>query len=190
MFLLCAVIGWAWETLHTLLTKQEFSTHGYWFVLKPLATYFPRLQSIPWLGKIPLMFGLPMIEIYGFGAIIVVYGFQDLRKHPVALFFTGVVLLTLFELLGSYFCTYVLGEMPWDYSDKFLNFQGRICLSSSIAWGVGSVLGMYVISPLGKKLYHKLKGRLWFKNAVWVLIACAFVCALAKYWWYPDLLEE
>lgn len=188
VFLFCAFVGWVFETTVVWVKTGVFPARGYWFVFNPLPRYFPFLANVPILRKIPLMLGMPIIEMYGFGGMIMIFGFQKLAHRPVVLFFTGMGVLTLFELLGSYFCTEVLHKTFWDYSDRLINFQGRICLSSAIAWGALSVLAVKVLAPWVNKLYLHTHKRRHFKVVVSILVAGAIICALCKYWWFANIL--
>lgn len=173
-----------------LVGGHKFSTKGYLFVLNPLPHYFPFVQSVPVLRSIPLILGLPLIEMYGFGSLMIIYGFRKLKAHPIALFFVGATVLTFFELLTSYFCSLVLHKTFWDYSGKFLNFQGRICFSAAVFWGIGSVVTLKFTFPLVNKVYDKLCSKKYFKSILIFLVIIAVVCALAKYWWFPNLLSD
>lgn len=52
----------------------------------------------------------------------------------------------------------------WDYSDKFLNINGRISLIYSIFWGL---LGLYLINVLNPKIDYLIDWiKLKFKNIV------------------------
>lgn len=115
--------------------------------------------------------------------------FRKLEHHPVLLFLAGMLLLTLFELLSSYFCDFVLGKSYWDYTGEFLNFQGRIALRSSIAWGALSVLGVKVFAPAIDKLYLRAKARKHFKIFVCILMLYAVFCALVKYVLFPSVAQ-
>ena len=189
IFLFCSIIGWIFETVGVAVSSHKFTERGYLFVLKPLPHYFPFLAGVPWLQNIPLVLGLPMIEIYGFGAVISILGFRKLESHPVWLFLAGMTVLTLFELLGSYFCTGVLHKTYWDYSGHFLNFQGRICLMSSLAWGTGALAAVKLLSPLTSRLYQSTRRRRRFRVIVVLLTVGAVICALCKYWWFADILS-
>lgn len=189
VFLACSFIGWIFETVGVAVSSHKFTERGYLFMLEPLPHYFPFLARVPLLQNMPLILGLPMIEIYGFGAILSIIGFRGLRGHPVWLFITGMAVLTLFELLGSYFCTGVLHKTYWDYSGQFLNFQGRICLMSSLAWGTGALLAVKCLSPLTSRLYQKTKHRRRFRVITVLLTTGAVICALCKYWWFADILS-
>ena len=60
--------------------------------------------------------------------------FKRWNRHPLELFFIGMIALTTLELLSSYLCEWMLYRQYWDYSAQFLNFQVHICLSSALAW--------------------------------------------------------
>jgi uncharacterized membrane protein len=95
--------------------------------------------------------------------------------------------MTLFELAASYVCSDVLHRAFWNYSPDFLNFQGRICLRSSIAWGMLSLLAIQVLDPFVDRVYEHEKGRRFFKAAMILLMAYSVVCAALKYWLAPGL---
>ena len=44
----------------------------------------------------------------------------------------------------------------WDYSDEYLNLEGRICLKHSIIWGGLIILFIYFIHPFNVKMIKKL----------------------------------
>jgi len=88
--------------------------------------------------------------------------------------------MTLFELMASYFCDYVLHHTYWNYSKDFLNFQGRICLRSSLAWGGLSVFTVeFLISKL-ELIYAEEKKIRHFKTIIRIFIAYTFICVFYK----------
>ena len=190
IFLICAFAGWVFETSIVAIARHTLSERGYLFVLEPLPRYFPFLWKVPPLRRLPLIIGLPLIEIYGFGGLITILGFRRFSEHPIFLFLAGAIILTGFELLGSYFCTEVLHRSLWDYSKEPLNFQGRISLASALCWGAGSVLSVKVLAPLVGRLYRSVMSRRAWRLAEWALMAGALLCALSKYWWFADILDR
>lgn len=189
VFLLCSFVGWVFETAEMSIIDHQFVGRGYLFVLQPLPHYFPALENVVLLQQLPLILGLPLIEVYGFGGVIAIFGMRGLAKRPVCLFLTGMVVLTAFELLGSYFCSLVLHKRFWDYSGRFLNFQGRICLMSALAWGVGALLAVRGLAPVSAGIYTNIKRRKRFRVLICLLAFGAVLCALCKYWWFADLLS-
>lgn len=89
----------------------------------------------------------PMLPIYGFGATIMLHVALPLTGHPVEIYFAGLVVATAFEYAVGVLMEKIFKVKYWDYSEHRFQFQGRICLQSSLAWGVLSVLLMYVLHP-------------------------------------------
>ena len=89
----------------------------------------------------------PMLPIYGFGAIIMLHTALPLAGRPVAIFFAGMVTATAFEYVVGVGMESIFKVKYWDYSTHRFQFQGRICLTSSLAWGGLSVLMIYVLHP-------------------------------------------
>jgi uncharacterized membrane protein len=58
----------------------------------------------------------------------------------------------------------------WDYSCKFLNIDGRVCLEDSLRFAILGMVGIYLIVPLLDKLLSKLS-RLVTGIIVGVLLA-------------------
>lgn len=56
----------------------------------------------------------------------------------------GTFVITAMELISGYIINIKLGWNVWDYSDRFMNLGGQICLFNTIYWfilsGVGIVL--------------------------------------------------
>lgn len=87
----------------------------------------------------------PMLPIYGFGATIMLHVSLPLMGHPAAIYFAGLVTATAFEYVVGVLMEALFKIKYWDYSDHRFQFQGRICLDSSIAWGFLSLLLAYVL---------------------------------------------
>ncbi|MDR0847954.1 MAG: putative ABC transporter permease [Propionibacteriaceae bacterium] len=187
ILLICGVFGWVWETLDILITQGQWTDRGYLFVLGKLPEYLPWLADVPILNQCHLIWGLPFIEIYGVGAVLITVLFARLRGKPVILFFSGMVAMTLFELGASYLLTWLVHKSYWDYSNQFLNFQGRICLTSSLAWGMLTLVAVYWLDPFLDKLYAKFGGVKYYKAIILVLMAYTVFCAITKYWLDPSL---
>lgn len=87
----------------------------------------------------------PLLPIYGFGATIMLHVSLPLMGRPVAIYFAGLVTATAFEYVVGVLMEALFKIKYWDYSDHRFQFQGRICLDSSIAWGFLSLLLAYVL---------------------------------------------
>ncbi|EFU75554.1 PF06541 domain protein [Lachnoanaerobaculum saburreum F0468] len=58
-----------------------------------------------------------------------------------------MLITTILELVGSYFMELIMGDWLWDYSNYFCNFEGRIALWSSVKFGLGGLIIIYLIEP-------------------------------------------
>lgn len=179
-FFICAFIGWIFETTAVLILSGKLTDRGLFFVGKDFSVYFHFLNSIPYIRSIPLIWGLPLIEIYGLGGCIIVLGIGKLKMKMWHLFSVSVIVLSLLELLASYFCNYILHQTYWDYSNEFMNFQGRICLRSSLAWGCLAVLSIKYLKPELERIYEKEKRLVHYKLVTGILSIYTFICILFK----------
>ena len=134
-FIVCAFVGWVLETLFVLIRSGEMTERGLLFVNHFPGHLFPFINAIPIINNLPLIWGLPIIPIYGIGGCLIVLTFGKIKNHPIVIFFIGMVSMTVLELIASFFCEILFNQKYWDYTTDFLNFQGRICLRSAIAWG-------------------------------------------------------
>jgi uncharacterized membrane protein len=91
----------------------------------------------------------PFLPIYGTGAIVVLIFTLHFRDNASLVFVVGMLSATILE-----YCTGVAMEKMfhvryWDYTGKPLNVNGHICITSSLAWGVFSViLTLYGHTPV------------------------------------------
>lgn len=138
VFIIFSFLGWIYETLYFSIKKVKLINRGF-------------LSG-------------PYLPVYGLGAIVLwnLLGRFKKRKHkinnvditPILLFFMILFIATVLE----YICHFVLDEFfnitLWDYSKNAFNLNGRVCLSSSIGFAIGGMLGLYLILPLIEKLIY------------------------------------
>lgn len=113
----------------------------------------------------------PMLPIYGFGAVILLHVALPLDGHPVAMFFAGMVVATAFEYVVGVIMESLFKVRYWDYSTHKFQFQGRICLQSSLAWGALSVILPYFIHRPVEDLLQDLSP----------IVTAVLACALSVY---------
>lgn len=85
-----------------------------------------------------------------------------LKGNMIALFFVSLIVLTFWEYIVGVLLEKIFKTKYWDYSDHKINFQGRICLTNSLAWGflgVGFIeyIHPFIVSQLEKvdpELFH------------------------------------
>lgn len=97
----------------------------------------------------------PFLPIYGSGAIMMLivsmpFRGEAFRNMPA---WCNIVLIYVAGCVGATVLEYVTGVAMealfkvryWDYSNQRFNFQGHICLSSTLAWGFLTILMTEVV---------------------------------------------
>ncbi|WP_231940490.1 putative ABC transporter permease [Fusobacterium ulcerans] len=176
LFMLYSLIGWIYETILFSVEEGYFINRGF-------------------------NFG-PYIPIYGFGAVIIMIVISKFivesdennkfSMRPLKIFILILVLSTVAELIGSYIMEYSLGIILWDYTDEWMNFQGRISPKTSFIFAAGGTAVYYTIQPLGKKIIDKvsIKGQKIFASFLLILILIDFSASLVTTIWFSDSIKK
>ncbi len=133
IFVTCAVIGWIWEVIVGFFQHGTFINRG--------------VLHGPWL------------PIYGFGALGMIILLNRFKAKPWLVFLTSLTLCGLLEYLTGWYLETFKHLKWWDYGSIFLNFDGRVCGFSLLAFGVAGLLVVYFAYPLLTKLFHHIKLR-------------------------------
>ena len=104
------------------------------------------------------MYG-PWLPIYGFGGIIIKLFLSPLSTiniwGPVLVFILGMILTSIVEYIGSWLLEKAFSIKLWDYSKKFGNINGRVCLLNSTLFGIGGLFIKYFVNPrLDRMIAH------------------------------------
>lgn len=113
-FFIYSFIGWVWECCFVSVRKRRWVNRGF-------------------------MYG-PMLPIYGFGALAVLISTIRVRDSIPLIFLFGMVGATLLEYVTGAVMERLFNVKYWDYSNQKYNLNGYICLTSSLGWGLFSVL--------------------------------------------------
>lgn len=105
----------------------------------------------------------PFCGIYGIGAVVLIISLKYFNKNNYTLFFGGCFVGSLLEYIISYIGEILFDARWWDYSNRFLNINGRICLLYSIFWGILALLLMKVINPQVDKIIEYIKRKIDIK---------------------------
>ncbi len=82
----------------------------------------------------------PICPIYGVGALFVYFTLKPLQGHYVMLYFIGAILATTVEFIVAKLMIRFTGCVWWDYSQKPLNYKGILCVESTLAWGLYTII--------------------------------------------------
>lgn len=101
------------------------------------------------------LFG-PWLPIYGLGGIFVLILLKRFKKNPIIIFILSLIICTTIEYFSSCYLELTKGVRYWDYSNYFINLNGRICLEASIIFGLAGCVVMYIGGPLFLRLFYKI----------------------------------
>ncbi|MCM1524382.1 MAG: putative ABC transporter permease [Ruminococcus sp.] len=99
---------------------------------------------------------MPICPIEGFGMIMVIIFFKEIKNTVIPLFIASTILCTAFELLVGLGMEKIFHARWWDYSHMKFNYKGYICLRNSLFFGGGCVLCVRVVELFVEKVINAL----------------------------------
>ena len=82
----------------------------------------------------------PFLPLYGSGGLMMLVVSMPFRDNVFLMFVAGCVGATLLEYVTGVVMEALFKVRYWDYSKNKFNFHGYICLGSSLAWGLLTIL--------------------------------------------------
>ena len=144
-FFLYCFLGWVWESCYVSARQRRWVNRGF-------------------------LHG-PLLPIYGFGAVIILWATLPVRGSLPLIFLLGMLAATALEYVTGAAMEALFKVRYWDYSGKPFNLNGHICLTCSLAWGAFSVLLVKVLHPPFEDLVLRLPA----------FLADALACVLTVY---------
>ena len=96
----------------------------------------------------------PYCPIYGVGGLIMVFTLSRYMDSPVILFVMAITICSVLEYATGAVLEKIFNVRWWDYSNKKLNINGRICLETMVPFGILGIVVLYYVNPfLTKKIY-------------------------------------
>lgn len=87
----------------------------------------------------------PFLPLYGSGAIMMLVVSMPFQDNIVMTYLAGCVGATVLEYVTGVVMEALFKVRYWDYSNNPLNFHGYICLGTTLAWGVLTILMTEVV---------------------------------------------
>ena len=129
IFFIYSFIGWIVETIYVSFKQKKVANRG--FLIGP---YCP---------------------IYGISATVMLLTLSKYKEDVLILFIMGIVIASILEYLTSLILEKLFRVRWWDYSDRILNIDGRVCLLNSILFGICCVLLLIYLNPfIESVIYH------------------------------------
>lgn len=120
-FIIYSYIGWVYETIYCSMDLGRYVDRGF-------------------------MFG-PICPIYGVCIVLAILLFTDRFKSNITLFLSCALLASVVEYIVSFLMEYIFGRRWWDYSNRLLNINGRVCLGAAFVFGLSGVIIIRYLHP-------------------------------------------
>lgn len=155
IFIIYAFLGWGMECTLGIIKNKKFVNRG--FLIGP---YCP---------------------IYGVGVVSVSLLISRFAGNVIVVFLLSTILCGALEYFTSYAMEKIFNARWWDYSNRKLNINGRVCIETLIPFGIISVLTIYFSNPwiLGK-LYLIPQNILHYIVAFFAIIYVVDICISSK----------
>lgn len=111
--------GWCFESSYVSLKKRQLVNRGF-------------------------MRG-PFLPLYGSGAVMMLVVSMPFQHNLLLTYIAGCIGATALEYATGVAMEALFKVRYWDYSNQKFNFQGQICLSSTLAWGGLTILMTRVV---------------------------------------------
>lgn len=124
--------------IFTVGSVLGFCMEGLWKVI----------QTGKWENHSATVYG-PFCIVYGIGASVLYLLSDKTVGMPLWQQFIFYAVAGAFvEYTASFFQELCFGSISWDYSNRFLNINGRTCLSMTVMWGVLGLMFSRFLSPV------------------------------------------
>ncbi len=125
IFMFYAFLGWCFEMVHMGITTREVVNRGF-------------LNG-------------PIIPIYGVGMSLFLILLSPFKNRVFLTTILIVGICSVLEYATSYVMEKIYGIRWWDYEDKFLNLNGRICFETMSLFTILALFVIYFIHPVFSK---------------------------------------
>lgn len=144
-FYFYCIFGWIFESLNVSIRQRKWVNRGF--------------MKGPWL------------PLYGSGALVILLSTIPFKAYPVAVYFAAAVSATILEYITGVGMLALFKVRYWDYRYRKIQFQGHICLVSTVVWGFLGLLMVYIIHPPVVKLVSS-----WNQEVVSILTFVITIC--------------
>ncbi len=130
------------------------------------------MRGGPWVSHATLVWG-PFCPVYGLGAVAIYIAAGVMKGKPLLLrFFVYALAGGAVEFLVSLLQEVFLRAETWNYSEHFLNIDGRVSLKMTLLWGALGIAFSACFFPWLSRVFEKTHGR---TSRVLCLLVCGFL---------------
>lgn len=154
-FYIYCFFGWCFESTYVSIRKRHLVNRGF-------------------------MRG-PYLPLYGFGASLLLAVSIPVSYSVMLVFFIGMTVATALEYVTGVIMEAIFKVRYWDYSNQKFNFQGHICLSSSVAWGMLNILLIRYLNRPVSGIVVQLDKKIELGAAIFVGLIMVFDLVISTY---------
>ena len=147
-FLMFSFLGWLMETAYSFYELGHFTKRGF-------------------------LYG-PLCPIYGWGALILIMFLGKYKGKSIKLFVYAAIVFSAFEYLVGYGMDALFSAKWWDYTNEFMNLNGRISILYSFAWGIIAILFINFVYPFFERILNKVLSKIPYKVQLFTLLRKLF----------------
>lgn len=137
-----------YQTFQWLFIIYIYSFLGWCF-----ESAFVSLKSKKWINR-GFMRG-PFLPLYGSGATMMLVVSMPFADNIALTYIAGCIGATALEYVTGVTMDALFNVRYWDYSNRPFNFQGQICLRSTLTWGFFTVLMTRVLHyPIDRFIHY------------------------------------
>lgn len=132
----------------------------------------------------------PYCPVYGFGALLFIVLLWKIKDKkilkgrcnitPIIIFLLIIIITTAVELVTSYVMEFAIGEWLWDYHDYAFNFEGRVALETSIRFGIGGMIILYILQPFLQNKIQRINNK-YYNMTVLVLFGIFIIDVISRF---------
>lgn len=164
MFAFYSMLGWLVESIYMSFCNRKITNRGF--------------------GK------GPFCPIYGVGAMGAFFLFTPLKGRYFLIYILGCIIATVFEYIVGRLMKHFLGQIWWDYSEKPFNFQGIICLESTLAWGIYALVIVHIIHTRIMERIDQIDKRMGMLilMVIYFLVFIDYMVQLSRIFKWPKII--
>ena len=145
---------------HYMAYQWLFIFYIYCFLGWCFESAFVSIKSKEWINR-GFMRG-PFLPLYGSGATMMLVVSMPFADHIVLTYVAGCIGATVLEYITGVTMEALFNVRYWDYSSRPFNFQGQICLRSTLTWGFFTVLMTRVLHWPIDRLVNSVPNRILY----------------------------
>lgn len=130
VFIITSFCGWLIEVIGEFIKSKKFVNRG--FLIGPIC------------------------PVYGLGTVLITVVLTHYENDYFAIFILSMVLCGSLEYFTSYIMEKIFKARWWDYSNEKFNINGRICLETTLWFGIAGILIIKVINPFINSIIEKI----------------------------------